>query len=436
MSRKMIAALQVSLDGFTQGTDRGEADWVESWADAIQLVPDVDAFVQGAGMYPGYGEYWEAIHTRPQHAPPFQKRAPSEREIAYAQLAARTPHFVVSKTLKSVAWPPAARIVSDLAELRALKARPGKNIYVVGGPTLVANLLNEDLLDELRLIVHPILLGGGKALFAGVERRRALKLVEARTIEAGRVVLTYACGTSDHAAPRRRPMNIGIIGAGPIGGTLARHLVKLGHRVSIANSRGPESLKAFAAEIGATPVSAHDAARAGEVVVVAVTQKAIPDLPKDLFVGVPESVVVIDTNNYYPELRDGRIEAIDAGALESEWVAAHLGRPVVKAFNNIYAKSLLEKGAPPGTPGRIALSAAGDPKEARATTLRLLDELGFDAVDAGDLADSWRQQPGTPAYCNDLDAASLRRALAEADRSRLAEYRRANEEHVRKLMGG
>jgi predicted dinucleotide-binding enzyme len=231
-----------------------------------------------------------------------------------------------------------------------------------------------------------------------------------------------------------RTLKIGIIGAGPIGGTLARHLTKLGHRVSIANSRGPETLKALADEIGATPVSAREAARAGEVVIVAVTQKAIPDLPKDLFAGVPESVAVIDTNNYYPELRDGPIEAIDAGALESQWVAAHLGRPVVKAFNNIFADSLRDKGVPPGTPGRIALSAAGGPPAARAVTLRLLDELGFDAVDAGPLEESWRQQPGTPAYCNDLDAASLKRALAEADRSRLSEYRRTNEERVKELI--
>jgi predicted dinucleotide-binding enzyme len=230
-------------------------------------------------------------------------------------------------------------------------------------------------------------------------------------------------------------MKIGVIGAGAIGGTLARHLVKLGHEVRIANSRGPETLKAFAAEIGATPVTVRDAARAGELVIVSIPFKAIPDLPKDLFDGVPERVTVIDTNNYYPELRDGRIEAIDAGTLESKWVAEHLGRPVVKAFNNIVAKSLLEKGAPLGTPGRIALSAAGDPPEARAVALRLLEALGFDAVDAGGLDESWRQQTGTPAYCRDLDAASLKRALAEGDRSRLAEYRRGREEHVRKLLG-
>ena len=189
--RKMIAALQVSLDGFTQGPDRGEADWVDSWADAIQLIPEVDAFVQGAGMYPGYGEYWESIYANPRRVPPYMTRLPSDREIAYAQLAAKTPHFVVSKTLRSVSWPPTARIIRDVAELRTLKGQAGKNIYVVGGATLVASLLNEDLIDELRLIVHPILLGGGKALFAGVNKRRALHLVQTDSTESGRVILTY-----------------------------------------------------------------------------------------------------------------------------------------------------------------------------------------------------------------------------------------------------
>jgi dihydrofolate reductase len=191
MSRKMIAAMQVSLDGYTQGTDRGAEEWVDSWADALGLIPDVDAFVQGAGMYPGYGEYWAAIHADPTGIPPFQGRRPYEREVAYARLAANTPHYVVSKQLESVSWPPTARIVRDLAELAALKQQPGKNIYVVGGPTLVTNLLNAELLDELRLIVHPLLLGGGRALFEGVKTRRALHFVSSEKASVGRVVMTY-----------------------------------------------------------------------------------------------------------------------------------------------------------------------------------------------------------------------------------------------------
>jgi dihydrofolate reductase len=191
VSRRMIAALQISLDGFTQGPDQGEADWVDSWADALALIPDVDAFVQGAGMYPGYGEYWAAIEADPRNAPPYSSRPPYDREVAYAQLAARTPHYVVSRTLESVSWPPTAKIVRSTAELRALKDQPGKNIYVVGGATLVAGLLNEGLIDELRLIVHPLLLGGGRALFADVKQRRSLQLVGVEPAQSGKVTLTY-----------------------------------------------------------------------------------------------------------------------------------------------------------------------------------------------------------------------------------------------------
>ena len=227
-------------------------------------------------------------------------------------------------------------------------------------------------------------------------------------------------------------MKIGIIGAGSMGGILARHLARLGHHVSIANSRGPASLTALAAENGATPVSVADAAKAGEIVFIATPTKAITDLPRGLFANVPSSVVVIDIGNYHPELRDGRIDAIDQGMLDSQWVAQQIGRPVVKAFNNILAKSLLEKGVPKGTPERIALSVAGDSLDAKAAVLRLVDDLGFDPVDGGDLDNSWRQQPGTPAYCRDLEATALRRALTEAVRSRIAEYRAEEEARIRR----
>jgi len=227
-------------------------------------------------------------------------------------------------------------------------------------------------------------------------------------------------------------MRIGVIGAGSMGGILARHLAKRSHHVSIANSRGPESLTALAAEIGATPVSVVDAAKAGEIVIIAIPTKAVADLPRALFANVQSSVVVIDIGNYHPKLRDGRIDAIDRGMLDSQWVAQHIGRPVIKAFNNILAKSLLEKGVPRGTKGRIALSVAGDSLNAKAAVLRLVDDLGFDPVDGGDLDDSWRQQPGTPAYCKDLEAAALRRALVEADRSRIGEYRAEQEARIRR----
>ncbi len=227
-------------------------------------------------------------------------------------------------------------------------------------------------------------------------------------------------------------MNIGIIGAGQIGGTLARHLAKRGHTVSIANSRGPETLKELAVEIGAKPATPAEAVRGADLVILSIPLKAVPDLPKDLFSNLPASVPVVDTGNYYPELRDGRIAAIDAGLLDSQWTAQQIGRPVIKAFNQIFAESLRNKGLPKGTKGRIALAIAGDSPEAKALVGDLIDSIGFDPVDAGRLEDSWRQQPGTPAYVRDLDAAALWRALGEADRSRTAEYRVAQEAATRK----
>ena len=229
-------------------------------------------------------------------------------------------------------------------------------------------------------------------------------------------------------------MRIGIIGAASMGATLARHLARLGHQVSIANSRGPQSLTALAAEVGAKPVAVVDAAKGADIVILAIPTKAVADLPRALFANAPKSVVVIDIGNYHPELRDGRIEALERGMLDSQWVAQQIGRPVIKAFNNILATSLLEKGVPRGAKGRIALSVMGDAADAKATVLRLVDDLGFDPVDGGDLDSSWRQQPGTPAYCQDLEAAPLRRALAEADRSRIAEYRAEQEARIRRRI--
>ena len=218
-------------------------------------------------------------------------------------------------------------------------------------------------------------------------------------------------------------MKIGIIGAGQIGGTLARRLTKLGHDISIANSRGPESLAALAKETGAKPVTVKQAARAGEIVIVTIPMKSIPRLPRDLFNGVPDNVVVVDTGNYYPRQRDGRIDAIEDGGTESRWVSDQLGRPVVKAFNNIYARHLLELGKPKGAAGRIALPVAGDDRRAKDVVIRLLDELGFDGVDAGGLDDSWRQQPATPVYGSDLDADGVRKALREAKPERSEAFR-------------
>ena len=218
-------------------------------------------------------------------------------------------------------------------------------------------------------------------------------------------------------------MRIGIIGAGNIGGALTRRLSALGHTVFVANSRGPETLADLAAETGATAVPAAEAARSGELVVVTIPQSRIPSLPPGLFDGVPGSVVLVDTGNYYPQQRDGRIDGIEDGTPESRWVERMLGRPVVKAFNNIFAQHLQELGKPDGAAGRIALPVAGDDATAKGIVLRLVNDLGFDGIDAGGLDESWRQQPGTPVYTMDLDASGVPAALAAAEEERKPEWR-------------
>ncbi len=223
-------------------------------------------------------------------------------------------------------------------------------------------------------------------------------------------------------------MDIGIIGSGNIGGTLARHLTALGHQVSITNSRGPESLAGLSAETGAAAATVEKTAQAEDVVIIAVPEKAVPQLPRDLLAS--SAAVVIDTGNYYPS-RDGRIAEIDGGLTDSEWVTQVIGSPVVKAFNNIFAESLATRGVPSGTPGRICLSVTGDDPRAKEIALGLLDALGFDGIDAGTLTDSWRQQPGTPAYCRDLNTDELKAALAEADAGKIADYRAQADEAAR-----
>jgi predicted dinucleotide-binding enzyme len=217
-------------------------------------------------------------------------------------------------------------------------------------------------------------------------------------------------------------MKIGIIGAGNIGGTLTRRLKALGHDVAVANSRGPETLADLAKETGAQATTVADAAREKDVVIVTIPEKAVPKLRNEIQGALDAKTVVVDTGNYYPQ-RDGRIADIESGVPESKWVADQLGRPVVKAFNTIYANHLLERGKPVGEQDRIALPVAGDDPKAKTVVMRLIDELGFDGVDAGGLADSWRQQPGTPVYGADLDADRAKRALSEAKSERKPEFR-------------
>lgn len=218
-------------------------------------------------------------------------------------------------------------------------------------------------------------------------------------------------------------MKIGIIGSGNIGGALTRRFRAVGHEVSVANSRGPASLADLAQETGAHAASVEEVARGNDVVVVAIPLKQVESLPPELFADAPAGMVVIDTSNYYPQQRDGRVDGIEAGLTESGWVEQRLGHPVIKAFNTILAPHLLGNGKPSGTAGRIALAVAGDDPHAKATVTGLIGEIGFDAVDAGSIETSWRQQPGSPGYCRDYDVQGVRQALAGAHDGRAPKWR-------------
>jgi predicted dinucleotide-binding enzyme len=210
-------------------------------------------------------------------------------------------------------------------------------------------------------------------------------------------------------------MTIGLIGAGHIGSQVARLAVAHGHDVVISNSRGPETLSALVAELGpkARAATAADAGKAGDIVVVSVPLKNYKDVPVAPLAGK----IVIDTNNYYPE-RDGRIPELDTeSTTTSELLQAHLPTSkVVKAFNHIYAAHLTTDGRPAGTEGRRALVIAGDDRAAKETVKALLDEFGFDTVDAGPLKEGWRIQRDTPGYGPRRTAEELRQDLANAKR--------------------
>ena len=206
-------------------------------------------------------------------------------------------------------------------------------------------------------------------------------------------------------------MKVGIIGAGMIGQATATRLIAAGHEVMISNSRGPETLAELEQSLGQ---SAHvgttaQAARFGDVVLVAIPLKAIGSLPADELAGQ----IVIDANNYYPA-RDGQIAELDAGEIgSSELLARRLpGARIVKAFNTIYFERIAHESRPPGSSERLAVPIAGDDPEAKRAVAELIDDMGFDPVDAGLLADGRRQQPGTPVYNVPLSADDVRAALA------------------------
>jgi dihydrofolate reductase len=190
--RKLIAGMKMSVEGKIEGPE-GYADWVAAWSDDYGLMPHVDACLLGAGMYPGYERYWTAIQNEPDKPVWITGKAPTPAEIDWARFAAQTPHYVLSSTLTSASWPQTS-FVRGLEEIGALKQQPGKDIYLVGGARATASLIDAGLVDELRLIVYPLIAGQGKALFAATERRRGLELRTVQQLQGDRVSLIYGLG--------------------------------------------------------------------------------------------------------------------------------------------------------------------------------------------------------------------------------------------------
>jgi dihydrofolate reductase len=184
--RKLIASLQTSLDGFIEGPN-GELDWAmaedeETWREMDETLSSVDTFILGRGMYPDYEQYWLALLANPSG---------TRNENAYARRADKIPHFVLSKTLDKVAWK-TTRIIRDVEEIRKMKQGPGKDMLTFGGATLVSSLMNLGLIDEVRLMVNPLILGRGKALFKDVKERHILKLIRAKPLKSGKIALVYS----------------------------------------------------------------------------------------------------------------------------------------------------------------------------------------------------------------------------------------------------
>lgn len=216
-------------------------------------------------------------------------------------------------------------------------------------------------------------------------------------------------------------MRIGILGAGSIGSTLARKLAAAGHEVKVANSRGPETIDPDVLATGATAVEAPAVVQEVEVLITSIPLSAMPAI-RNVVAGLPVDAIVIDTSNYYPA-RDGQLQALEEGQVESVWITEQIGRPVAKAWNAILSGTFEAQGLPAGDPHRLAIPVAADADTTRETAMALVEDTGFDAVDAGSLSESWRQQPGAPAYCTELTLQHLPAALAAAEKDRLPERR-------------
>lgn len=188
--RKLISGMKISLDGRMEGPD-GYADWVTAWSEDYGLTPHIDACLLGGGMYPGYEQYWTAMQNAPNEPLPMTGELPTDDEVEWAKLIPGMPHYVLSSTLNSALWPN-TRFLRSTDEVAQLKQGPGKDIYLVGGAQVTSTLINAGLVDEVRLIVHPLIAGGGKRLFDDVENRQTLRLIEAESAKDDLVHLKYA----------------------------------------------------------------------------------------------------------------------------------------------------------------------------------------------------------------------------------------------------
>jgi len=209
-------------------------------------------------------------------------------------------------------------------------------------------------------------------------------------------------------------MKIAIIGTGALGSTITKKLATAGYKVKVTDTSPINVMQEKAIKLGAEAASIQEVITDADVVILSIPTIAIPNLPKDLLKELPKETVVIDTTNYYP-YRDGVMEELSNGKLESIWVSEQLGRPVVKAFNNLLSYTLEHNGLPDGKENRVAMAISGDDEKAKKIVSKLINDIGFDTVDAGSLSQSWRHQPGTPAYCTELNAAELKQALMDAD---------------------
>ncbi len=203
-------------------------------------------------------------------------------------------------------------------------------------------------------------------------------------------------------------MKIGIIGIGAIGGTIARKLAEKGHEVKVANSRGKDSVKEFADEIGAHPSDLNEISENVDILILSVPYSAIDSIPNEVFADLSSDAIVVDTGNFYPEIRDGEIEGLGNGEVESLWVSSKIERPVIKAFNTLLAYSLSELGLEKGEDGRLAMQVAGDDEKEKEIVMDLVDQCGFDPYDAGTLAESWKMQPTSAGYCCDYTVDELK----------------------------